>query len=236
MSSSLPPRPVTRSTHPLVQAGLTRLRDVQTSSEEFRRHVREVSMILFIEAARELETHTVPVTTSLDSTTGQVLSRRIVLVPILRAGLGMVDGIWPVVPSARLAHIGIYRDEVTAEPHPYYSKFGADLEEAEVFVLDPMLATGQTAVEALRQLKTRGVRRLAFICLVAAPEGLAVLQAAHPEVPVFTATVDARLNDQSYIVPGLGDAGDRYFGTAGEESVGAAEGCGPPVASDLLNL
>jgi uracil phosphoribosyltransferase len=146
----------------LVQAGLTRLRDVQTSSEEFRRHVREVSMILFIEAARELETHTVPVTTSLDSTTGQVLSRRIVLVPILRAGLGMVDGIWPVVPSAQLAHIGIYRDEVTAAPHPYYSKFGADLEEADVFVLDPMLATGQTAVEALRQLKARGVRRLAL--------------------------------------------------------------------------
>jgi uracil phosphoribosyltransferase len=191
-------------------------------------------MILFIEAARDLETHTVPVTTSLDSTTGQVLSRRIVLVPILRAGLGMVDGIWPVVPSAQLAHIGIYRDEMTAAPHPYYSKFGAGLEEADVFVLDPMLATGQTAVEALRQLKARGVRRLAFICLVAAPEGLAALQAAHPEVPVFTATVDARLNDQSYIVPGLGDAGDRYFGTVSEESVGAAVGWSPPVASDPL--
>jgi uracil phosphoribosyltransferase len=148
----------------------------------------------------------------------------------------MVDGIWPVVPSAQLAHIGIYRDEMTAAPHPYYSKFGADLEEADVFVLDPMLATGQTAVEALRQLKARGVRRLAFICLVAAPEGLAVLQAVHPEVPVFTATVDARLNDQSYIVPGLGDAGDRYFGTVGDESAGTAEGCGPLGALDPLDL
>jgi len=212
-STPAPALPVTLCSHPLLQAGLARLRDRRTACDEFRRHLREMSLLLFIEASRDLETESVPVTTPLEPTTGRVLARPIVLVPILRAGLGMVDGIWPLVPTAQLAHIGIYRDEATALPHPYYSKFGPGLETGEVFLLDPMLATGRSAIEAVNQLKTRGVRRLRFICLVAAPDGLSAFQAAHPDVPVFTSAVDLRLNEESYIVPGLGDAGDRYFGT-----------------------
>ena len=212
-STPAPALPVTLCSHPLLQAGLARLRDRRTACDEFRRHLREMSLLLFIEASRDLETESVPVTTPLEPTTGRVLARPIVLVPILRAGLGMVDGIWPLVPTAQLAHIGIYRDEATALPHPYYSKFGPGLATGEVFLLDPMLATGRSAIEAVNQLKTQGVQRLRFICLVAAPDGLGAFQAAHPDVPVFTSAVDLRLNEESYIVPGLGDAGDRYFGT-----------------------
>jgi uracil phosphoribosyltransferase len=208
-----PMNSLTVCTHPLIQSALSRLRDHRTDCEEFRRHLRGMSMLLFVEAARDLETRTVEVTTPMEKTTGRKLVHPIVLVPILRAGLGMVDGIWPVVPAAQLAHIGIYRDEETARPHPYYSKFGPDLNSAEVFLLDPMLATGQSAVEAVNQLKAHGASRLRFICLVSAPEGIKTFHAAHPDVPVFTATVDLRLNEHSYIVPGLGDAGDRYFGT-----------------------
>lgn len=170
-------------------------------------------MLLFVEASRDLETGEEAVVTPLAPTTGRVLVHPIVLVPILRAGLGMVDGIWPLVPTARLAHIGIYRDEETTRPHPYYSKFGPALDPADVFLVDPMLATGQSAVEAVNQLKAHGARRVRFLCLVSAPPGLDTFHAAHPDVPVFTAAIDDHLNDRSYIVPGLGDAGDRYFGT-----------------------
>jgi uracil phosphoribosyltransferase len=208
-----PESSVTVCTHPLLQSGLARLRDRQTSCDAFRRHVREMSMLLFVEASRDLETGEVEITTPIEKTTGRVLIHPIVLVPILRAGLGMVDGIWPLVPTAQLAHIGIYRDEETARPHPYYSKFGPALDAADVFLLDPMLATGQSAVEAVNQLKAHGAARLRFICLLSAPPGLETFHAAHPDVPIFTAAVDDHLNAHSYIVPGLGDAGDRYFGT-----------------------
>ena len=170
-------------------------------------------MLLFVEASRGLKTGEEAVVTPLEPTTGRVMIHPIVLVPILRAGLGMVDGIWPLVPTAQLAHIGIYRDEETARPHPYYSKFGPALGTADVFLLDPMLATGQSAVEAVNQLKAHGATRLRFICLLSAPCGLETFHAAHPDVPIFTAAIDRGLNAQSYILPGLGDAGDRYFGT-----------------------
>ncbi|MFN0128300.1 MAG: uracil phosphoribosyltransferase [Verrucomicrobiales bacterium] len=199
--------------HPLLQAGLTRLRDRDTTCDAFRRHVREMSMLLFVEASRDLPTQEVSVSTPLAVTTGRALVHPLVLVPILRAGLGMVDGIWPLVPTAELAHIGIYRDEETALPHPYYSRFCPALHTADVFLLDPMLATGQSAVEAVNQLKAHGATRLKFVCLLSAPPGLETFHRAHGDVPIFTAAVDERLNEQSYIVPGLGDAGDRYFGT-----------------------
>jgi len=204
---------LTVCTHPLLQSALARLRDRETSCDAFRRHVREMSMLLFVEASRELETGEIDIVTPLAKSTGRVLVHPIVLVPILRAGLGMVDGIWPLAPTAQLAHIGIYRDEETALPHPYYSKFCPTLDTADVFLLDPMLATGQSAIEAVNQLRAQGAVRLRFLCLLAAPPGLATFQAAHPDVPIFTAAVDQGLNEHSYIVPGLGDAGDRYFGT-----------------------
>jgi uracil phosphoribosyltransferase len=204
---------VTICEHPLLQSGLTRLRDRRTPSDAFRRHVREMSLLLFVEASRDLETGEESVMTPVAPATGRVLRHPMVLVPILRAGLGMVDGIWPLVPTARLAHIGIYRDEETTRPHPYYSKFGPALEAADVFLLDPMLATGQSAIEAVNQLKAHGVRRLRFLSLLSAPPGVAAFHGAHPDVPLFTAAIDERLNERSYIVPGLGDAGDRYFGT-----------------------
>jgi uracil phosphoribosyltransferase len=204
---------VTVCTHPLLQTALASLRDHRTPCDAFRRQVRSMSRFLFIEASRDLETSALDVPTPLQKTTGRMLVHPIVLVPILRAGLGMVDGIWPLVPTAQIAHVGIYRDEETARPHPYYSKFPPAINTADVFLLDPMLATGQSAVEAARQLKAHGVERLRFVCLIAAPPGLETFHCAHPDVPVFTAAVDERLNAQSYIVPGLGDAGDRYFGT-----------------------
>ncbi len=204
---------LTISTHPLVQTGLGRIRQKSTPSDDFRRHVREVSALLFAEASATLETRSIDIETPVARTTGLTLARPIVLVPILRAGLGMVDGIWPLAPTAQIGHIGIYRDEATARPQPYYSKLPPTLAEADVFLLDPMLATGYSAVEAADQLKAHGAKRLRFLCLIAAPTGVETFHRSHPEVPVSAGAVDLGLNDRSYIVPGLGDAGDRYFGT-----------------------
>jgi uracil phosphoribosyltransferase len=204
---------LTVSTHPLVLAGLSRLRDKNTSSDDFRRHVREVSALLFAQASADLETQPVEIETPIERTTGTALSRSVVLVPILRAGLGMVDGVWPLIPTAQVAHIGIYRDDATAKPQPYYSKVPPGLGDGDVFLLDPMLATGQSAVEAVNQLKSYGAKRIRFVCLIAAPEGVETFHAAHPEIPITTGALDRALNERSYIVPGLGDAGDRYFGT-----------------------
>jgi uracil phosphoribosyltransferase len=200
-------------THPLLEVAVTQLRAATTPSPEFRRKVQEIASLVFIEASRSLELEHVNVVTPMAETSGHALVRPIVLVPILRAGLGMVDGIWPLVPSAQIAHIGIFRDEETALPQPYYSKFPTGLEEADVFLLDPMLATGQSAVEAVRQLLAHGAQRVRFLCLISCPHGLAFFRRHHPDVPVFTASVDAELDGRSYIIPGLGDAGDRYFGT-----------------------
>jgi uracil phosphoribosyltransferase len=204
---------LTVSTHPLVLTGLSRLRDKNTSSDDFRRHVREVSALLFAQASADLETRPVEIETPIERTTGTALSRSVVLVPILRAGLGMVDGVWPLIPTAQVAHIGIYRDEATAKPQPYYSKVPPGLGDGDVFLLDPMLATGQSAVEAVNQLKSYGAKRIRFVCLIATPEGVETFHTAHPEIPITAGALDRALNERSYIVPGLGDAGDRYFGT-----------------------
>ena len=199
--------------HALARVHLTALRDQSTQTDLFRWHLSRLAGLLFSEAARNVETDEIEVQTPLSITTGYRVSRPIVLAPILRAGLGLVDGILPLVPQAVVAHIGIARNEETAQPESYYAKLPAALATAEVFLLDPMLATGGSAVEAARQLKAAGATRLRLVCVVSAPAGIAAFQAAHPDVPIFTAAVDEGLNDRSYIVPGLGDAGDRYFGT-----------------------
>ncbi len=199
--------------HALAKVHLTALRDETTATERFRWHLSRLAGLLFAEAARDLELETIPVKTPITSTNGHRIKRRVVLSPILRAGLGLVDGILPLVPDVTVAHIGICRNEQTALPESYYAKLPPTLADAEVFLLDPMLATGGSAVEAARQLKAAGANRLRLVCIVSAPEGIRAFTSAHPEISIFTAAIDERLNDRSYIVPGLGDAGDRYFGT-----------------------
>lgn len=199
--------------HPLAQRHLTALRAVDTSTERFGWHMNRLAEILFLEASRELAIEPVAVQTPLAETEGVRLARPIVLCPILRAGLGFLDAVRPLVPEAHVAHIGLARDEATAKAHAYYGKFPDGMAEAEVFLLDPMLATGGSAVEGVRQLRSAGAKSIHFVCVVSCPQGIEALQEAYPEVPITTAAVDAGLNLQSYIVPGLGDAGDRYFGT-----------------------
>ncbi|MDB6006502.1 MAG: uracil phosphoribosyltransferase [Prosthecobacter sp.] len=169
--------------------------------------------MLFLEATRELPVREVSVQTPLTETHGSQLARPLVCVPILRAGLGLLDGILPLVPDAVVAHVGIRRNEETALPHAYYTNLPASLSAADVFILDPMLATGGSACEAARQLKDAGALRITMICVVSCPEGLAAMDRAHPDIPIITAAIDDGLNEKCYIVPGLGDAGDRYFGT-----------------------
>ncbi len=199
--------------HPLAQCHLAAIRAVETPSHQFRRHLNLLARILFMEATRELPVQEVSVQTPLAETPGARLARPVVFVPILRAGLGMLDGILPLMPEATVAHVGIRRNEETALPQPYYANLPAHLAAADVFLLDPMLATGGSACEGVRQLKAAGAMRITMICVVSCPEGLAALAQAHPDVKVVTAAVDAGLNEKCYIVPGLGDAGDRYFGT-----------------------
>lgn len=199
--------------HPLAQVFVTQLRDAETPSDQFRIAMQRLAALLFMEASRQIEVAAVQVVTPLATTAGAKLARPIVLVPILRAGLGLVDGILRFVPDAVVAHIGIARDEATALPHSYYAKLPALLASADVFLLDPMLATGGSAIEAARQLKAAGTRSLRLVGVVACPQGVEAFQSAHPDVPIHTAAIDERLNEHAYIVPGLGDAGDRYFGT-----------------------
>lgn len=200
-------------THPLAQIHLTAMRRVGTPSSVFRWHLQRLAEILFTVATRSLETEEVTIQTPLAETQGQAFARPIVLVPILRAGLGLSEAILPLVPDATVAHIGIARCEETARPKPYYAKLPAILGRADVFVLDPMLATGGSACAAVHQLKQAGAERLTFISVVSSPAGLEAMHRAHPDVPIITAAIDECLNDQFYIVPGLGDAGDRCFGT-----------------------
>ncbi|MBW7932727.1 MAG: uracil phosphoribosyltransferase [Gemmatimonadaceae bacterium] len=200
--------------HPLIQHKLSILRDRSTTTKVFKELVDEIAMLMAFEATRDLPLEPVTIETPLE----RMEARRLpgyepVLVPILRAGLGMVDGIRALVPSARVGHIGLYRDHDTLEPVEYYFKVPSDLAQRDIFVLDPMLATGGSAVDAITQLKKAGAVRIRFLCLVAAPEGVAKLEAAHPDVPIFAAALDRQLNDVGYILPGLGDAGDRLFGT-----------------------
>lgn len=199
--------------HPVIADRLTRLRDAQCDPGQFRHFVDQVARLMVPSVTADLETDPSPVETPLERADGQVLRRPIVLVPILRAGLGLSEGFLSLLPEARVAHIGLCRNETTLEPDTYYYNAPLALEEAEVLVLDPMLATGGSATEALRKLKDQGTRRLRFVCLVACPEGVARLENAHPDVPVYTAALDRQLDEHGFIRPGLGDAGDRIFGT-----------------------
>ena len=200
--------------HPLIQHKISLLRDRNTGTKEFRDLVSEVAMLLCYEATRDLPTEEVEVETPIALARTKVLAgRKLALVPILRAGLGMVDGMLSMIPAAKVGHIGLYRDEETLKPVEYYCKVPSDIDEREVLVLDPMLATGGSASDAITQIKKRGAKHIKFIGLIAAPEGMKALHEAHPDVDIYVGTLDERLNDQGYIVPGLGDAGDRIFGT-----------------------
>jgi uracil phosphoribosyltransferase len=200
--------------HPLIQHKLSILRDRETSTRDFKQLVSEIAMLMAYEATKDLPTHPVELETPLERTSGrQVTGKKLTLVPILRAGLGMVDGIAQLIPSARVGHIGLYRNHDTLQPVDYYFKIPAGEEARDFFVLDPMLATGGSAVAAVAALKQAGARRIRFLCLVAAPEGVSRMQGSHPDVPVFAAALDRQLNENGYILPGLGDAGDRLFGT-----------------------
>jgi uracil phosphoribosyltransferase len=199
--------------HPLAAARLTTLRTASTLPNEFRRAMQELALLLLIEAARTWETQQVELESPLKSFSGSILSRPIALVPILRAGLGLQEGMMQLIPEAIAGHIGLYRDPVTLRPTKYYTRLPANICEAEVLVLDPMLATGQSAREAVSIVKATGAQRIQLICVLACPPGLEEFQRAHPEVPIVAAAVDPELDSAGYIVPGLGDAGDRYFGT-----------------------
>ncbi len=200
--------------HPLIQHKVALIRKKETSSKEFRELIQEITELMVYEATRDLPLCDVEVETPITQTVCKMLAgRKLAFVPILRAGLGMVDGALELVPSARVGHIGLYRDPETLKPVEYYCKLPGDIGERDVIVLDPMLATGGSAIDAITQIKQRGPRSVRFMCIIAAPEGIAALSAAHPDVRVYCAAQDERLNDHGYIVPGLGDAGDRIFGT-----------------------
>src|SRR3954447_16185381 len=200
--------------HPLIQHKLTLLRDKRTSTRDFKQLVSEIAMLMAYEVTKDLPLEPVDIETPLEKTQGsQVAGKKLTLVPILRAGLGMVEGISQLIPSARVGHIGLYRDHSTLQPVDYYFKIPADEVERDFFILDPMLATGGSAVAAVGALKKAGARRIRFLSLVAAPEGVKRMLEAHPDVPVFAAALDRELNQVGYILPGLGDAGDRLFGT-----------------------
>lgn len=200
--------------HPLIAEELTRLRDPQCPSREFRQRMRRIASLMVPAVTANLETTVVPCPTPLEITSGLHVTREIILVPILRAGLGFLDGFLDLLPQASVAHIGLARNERTLAPEPYYLKHPPVLSEQEIIILDPMLATGGSAIEAVRTLCEAGARHLRFVCLVAAPEGVFALETAFPNLSIFTANLDRCLNDRGYIVPGLGDAGDRLFGTA----------------------
>ena len=199
--------------HPLISSELTRLRDPDCPNHEFRQRIRRISSLMVPAVTADLERGVVPCRTPLEETSGEEILRPIILVPILRAGLGFLDGFLDLIPQAAVAHIGLARNEKTLEPEAYYLKHPTLLGESELILLDPMLATGGSAVHAVTTLFAAGAKRIRFACLLAAPEGIATLQAAHPQVPIYTAAIDRCLNDLGYILPGLGDAGDRLFGT-----------------------
>lgn len=200
--------------HPLIQHKLTIIRDKRTGTKYFREVVNEIARLLAYEVSREMPLEDVEIETPLViSTQKRLAGKKVVIVPILRAGLGMVDGMLDLIPAAKVGHVGMYRDHETMEPVEYFIKMPSDLPERELLVVDPMLATGGSAVAAIDALKKRGATNIKFVCLVAAPEGVKVLQDAHPDVDIYTASLDEKLNDKGYILPGLGDAGDRLFGT-----------------------
>ncbi|MBR6716808.1 MAG: uracil phosphoribosyltransferase [Oscillospiraceae bacterium] len=200
--------------HPLIQHKITLLRDEKTGTRDFRILVEEIAMLMGYEAMRDLPTELVEVKTPIATAMEPMLSgKKLAVVPILRAGLGMVDGILALVPSAKVGHIGLYRDEVTHEPHEYFCKLPGGIDERLVILPDPMLATGGSAIQAVDFIKAKGCTNIKFMCIIAAPEGLKALQEAHPDIDIYCGCVDSHLNENAYIVPGLGDAGDRIFGT-----------------------
>ena len=200
--------------HPLIRHKLAILRNKETDTKQFREIVKELAMLMAYESFKDVPTQEITVETPLETTTQTVVKENsIAIVPILRAGLGMVDGIISLFPAAKIGHIGLYRDEETFEPHEYYCKLPSNIEEKVVMVVDPMLATGGSACDAIKLLKKRGCKKIKFMCIIAAPEGIEAFTNAHPDVPVYCAGLDEKLNDHCYIVPGLGDAGDRIFGT-----------------------
>ncbi|MBR2714650.1 MAG: uracil phosphoribosyltransferase [Ruminococcus sp.] len=200
--------------HPLIQHKLSILRDVNTGSKQFRELISEIAMLMCYEATRDLELEEVEINTPMCKTKAKKLAgRKLAFVPILRAGCGMLDAMLEMVPAAKVGHIGLYRDEETHQPVEYYNKLPSDINERDVFVLDPMLATGGSASDAISIIKKSNPRSIKFLCIIAAPEGIEVLSNAHPDVQIFCAAKDSHLNENCYIIPGLGDAGDRIFGT-----------------------
>ncbi|MBR0510326.1 MAG: uracil phosphoribosyltransferase [Clostridia bacterium] len=205
---------ITITNHPLIQHKLSILRDKNTASKEFRSLISEIAMLMCYEATRDLELVEIEVETPVAMAKVKKLSgKKLAIIPILRAGLGMVDGVTALIPSARVGHIGLYRDPETLKPVEYYCKLPHDIEERDVIVVDPMCATGGSAIDAITQIKKRGPKNIKFMCTIAAPEGLKALSEAHPDVDIYCAALDECLNEHGYIVPGLGDAGDRIFGT-----------------------
>lgn len=205
---------VTIMEHPLIQHKIGLIRRKDTGTKDFRQTISEIAMLICYEATRELKLDDVEIETPICRTTVKELrGKKMAIVPILRAGLGMVDGMLNLIPAAKVGHIGLYRDPETLKPVEYYCKLPADCAEREVFVVDPMLATGGSSVAAIRMLKEKGCRNIHFLCIIAAPEGIEAMKQAHPDVDVYVGALDEKLNDHGYIVPGLGDAGDRIFGT-----------------------
>ncbi|EOT38060.1 uracil phosphoribosyltransferase [Enterococcus columbae] len=200
--------------HPLIQHKLTMIRDKNCGTKVFREVVNEIAMLMAYEVSRDMPLEETVIETPICKTTQKTLSgKKVAIVPILRAGIGMVDGILELIPAAKVGHVGLYRDEETLEPHEYFMKLPEDIDSRQLFVVDPMLATGGSAIMAIDSLKKRGASNIRFVCLVAAPEGVKALQEAHPDIDIYTASLDEKLNENGYIVPGLGDAGDRLFGT-----------------------
>ena len=200
--------------HPLIQHKIGLLRREETGSRDFRALVEEIAMLMCYEATRDLKLEDVKITTPICETTAKQLEgKKLAIVPILRAGIGMVEGMLALIPAAKVGHIGLYRDPETMEPVEYYCKLPADCDEREVFVVDPMLATGGSCAAAIELLKAKGVKKIRFLCTIAAPEGVERMQKEHPDVDLYIGALDDHLNDHGYIVPGLGDAGDRIFGT-----------------------
>lgn len=200
--------------HPLIQHKIGYIRRIATGTKDFRQTISEIATLICYEATRDLPLSDVEIETPICKTTVKELKgKKMAIVPILRAGLGMVDGMLSLIPAAKVGHIGLYRDPLTVKPVEYYCKLPADCDEREVFVVDPMLATGGSCTEAIRMLKEKGCKNIHFMCIIAAPEGVEALRKAHPDVDIYIGALDEKLNDHSYIVPGLGDAGDRIFGT-----------------------
>lgn len=200
--------------HPLIQHKIGLIRRLETGTKDFRQTISEIAMLICYEATRDLKLDEVEIETPICKTTVKELKgKKMAIIPILRAGLGMVDGMLSLIPTAKIGHIGLYRDPATLEPVEYYCKIPADCAEREVFVVDPMLATGGSSVAAIQMLKDKGCKSIRFMCIIAAPEGIKKMQEAHPDVDLYVGALDEKLNDHGYIVPGLGDAGDRIFGT-----------------------